>query len=68
VNDEQFSEIISKLDLMTNALLLNLVKDLDFKDKVLYLSKIGMKEADIVKLLGEKRPRVHSVLQRMKKK
>jgi len=67
MNEVQFDAINKKLDLMTKALLLNLVKDLEFKDKVHSLSKIGLKESDIVKLLGEKRARVNSALRQTRK-
>lgn len=67
MNDDQFNIISEKLDLITKALLLNLTKDLDFKQRVLELSKLGLKEAEIVKILAENRGRVHMTLMRQKK-
>jgi hypothetical protein len=68
MNDEQFAILTDKLDLLTSALLLSLVGDLEFKQKVIELSKLGVKESDIVKLLGEPRGRVHMTLMRHKQK
>jgi hypothetical protein len=53
-----------KLDIISTALLLNLVKGLGFKDQVLTLDKIGLKEIAIVKLLDATRDRVHGVLRK----
>ena len=43
MNDTQYQSIVDKLDLMSTALLLNLVKDLAFTEQVLTLEKIGLK-------------------------
>lgn len=66
MNEDQFNAIMGKLDFIAKALLLNLVREMDFKEKVITLDKMGMKESDIVELLNEKRGRVNSVLRKAK--
>lgn len=66
MNEEQFSSITNKLDLIHKALALNLTKDLDFKEKVFFLRHVGFAESDIVKLLNSNREKVHSALRRAK--
>lgn len=66
MKDEQFLTIMNKLDSIHQVLALNLTKDLEFKDKVLFLFRTGFIESDIVKLLNSNRAKVHSVLWRAK--
>jgi len=62
LNDDQFSKIISKLDFISNALVINIVKDLEFKEQVRQLSNLGLREIEIIKMLNSTRDKVHSVL------
>lgn len=62
MNDEQFVTIVKKIDFLTNVFLLFLIKDLEFKNQVVTLNKMGMKESEIVEFLKSTRNKVHSVL------
>ena len=66
MNDDQFSKIISRLDFISNALLINIVKDLEYKEQVIQLSNLGLKEIEIVKILNSTRDKVHTVLRNKK--
>lgn len=66
MDNDQFATIIGKIDLMTNALLYFLIRDLEFKEKVLVLKVVGLKESEIIALLRSNKNKVHSVLWREK--
>lgn len=65
MNEEQFSVLTSKLDFLTKALLVNIIKDLDFKNQVITLHQMGMKESEITDLLKSNRNKVHSIVWRI---
>ena len=62
MNEEQFSILINKLDFLTKALLVNMIKDLDFKNQVITLYKMGMKESEIKDFLKTNRDKVHAIV------
>lgn len=66
MNDEQYQTIVNKLDLIHKTLVLNLLQDLEFKDKVILLRQMGFAESDTIKLLNSNREKVHSILRRTK--
>jgi len=68
MNEEQFKILNDKLDLISKALLWNLVKNLEFKEQVTHLSNIGLKEIEITKILSSNRAKIHSILWRKKDK
>ncbi|MFZ1077595.1 MAG: hypothetical protein WAN47_09245 [Nitrosotalea sp.] len=65
MNDDQFSILTNKLDFLTKALLVNIIKDLDFKNQVITLYKIGMKESEIKDFLKTDRDKVHAIVRKM---
>ena len=66
MDKEQFKILNKKLDFISKALIMNLVNGLDFKEQVIHLSKMGLKEIDIIELLNSNRAKVHSILWRKK--
>lgn len=53
MDENQFKEIISRLDLITRLLALNIVKDLQSQtDKILTLNSFGLKPKEIADYLG----------------
>jgi DNA-directed RNA polymerase specialized sigma24 family protein len=53
MDEKQFKEIISRLDLITRLLALNMVKNLKTqKDKILTLDSFGLKPKEIANYLG----------------
>ncbi len=66
MNEDQFKILTEKLDFISKMLLLNIVKDLEFKNQVLQLSNFGLKEIEIIKILNSTRNKVHEVLRKKK--
>lgn len=66
MNDTQYSELMKKLDLISNSLLINIIKDMEFKNQVECLYQIGLTEAEIVKFLKSARDKVHSIVRKLK--
>ena len=66
MNENQFKTLTEKLDFISKMLLLNIVKDLEFKNQVLQLSNFGLKETEIIKILNSSRDKVHHVLRSKK--
>jgi DNA-directed RNA polymerase specialized sigma24 family protein len=68
MDEKQFKEIISKLDLITRLLALNMVKDLQSqKDKILTLDSFGLKPKEIADYLGTTINTVNVTLSKAKK-
>jgi len=65
MNEEQFSILINKLDFLTKALLMNIIKDLNFNNQVITLYRMGMKESEIKDFLKSTRDKVHSILRKV---
>jgi|GEM_PF-545494 len=69
IDEKQFKEITSKMDLIVRLLALNIVKDLKVqKDKIMTLSSFGFGPSEIAKLLGTTPNTVSVVLSEVKKK
>jgi len=66
MNEDQFKIISDKIDFLTRILVLNLIKDLGFKEQVNQLSNLGFKEIEIVKILNSTRNKVHEVMRNKK--
>ena len=66
MNDEQYSKLMSKLDLISNALLMNVIKDMEFKNQVEFLFQSGLTEVEIVKFLRSTRDKVHAIVRKLK--
>jgi len=66
MNEEQFQILNNKLDFISKALVMNLIRDLDFKKQVTQLSNMGLKEIEIIKILNSTRDKVHGVLRKKK--
>lgn len=66
MNEDQFKILTDKLDFISRVLVLNIVKDLEFKKQVIQLSNFGLKEIEIIKILNSTRDRVHWVLRNKK--
>lgn len=66
MNEEQYSNLMKKLDLISNALLMNVIKDMEFKTQTEFLFQSGLTEAEIVKFLNSTRNKVHEVLRKLK--
>jgi DNA-directed RNA polymerase specialized sigma24 family protein len=68
VEEKQFKEIISKMDLIIRLLALNIVKGLPVqKDKIITLSSFGFGPSEIAKLLGTTSNTVNVALSEMRK-
>jgi len=65
MNDAQFKILTKKLDIISNALLMNIVKDLEFKKQVITLNGVGLTETEIVKFLKSNRDKIHAVLRKV---
>jgi len=69
IDEKQFKEITSKMDLVIRLLALNIVKDLNVqKDKIITLSSFGFGPSEIAKLLGTTPNAVNVTLSEMRKK
>ena len=66
MNEKQFSTVIKKLDLISNSLLMNIIKDMEFENQVEFLFQSGLTESEIVKFLKSKRDKVHSITRKLK--
>jgi len=66
MNDKQYSKLMNKLDLISNALLMNVIKDMEFKNQVEFLFQSSLTEAEIVKFLRSNRDKVHVVVRKLK--
>jgi len=66
LNEPQFKILSEKLDFISKILLLNFVKDLEFKDQISSLFAIGLKETEIVTLLNSSRDKVHNIVRKLK--
>lgn len=66
MNDEQYSKLMMKLDLISNALLMNVTKGMEFKNQVEFLFQNGLTEAEIVKFLRSNRDKVHAIMRKLK--
>lgn len=66
MNDEQYSKLMNKLDLISDVLLMNVIKDMEFKNQVKYLFQSGLSETEIVKFLKSNRDKVHAVVRKLK--
>lgn len=62
MNEAQFKILNDKLDFLSKVLVMNLIKDMEFKDQAIQLSNFGYKEIEIVKMLNSTRDRVHNIL------
>jgi hypothetical protein len=65
MDDNQFSQLTKKLDFISNVLLINIVKDMEFKKQVETLHQIGLTEVEIVKFLKSTRDKVHSITRKL---
>jgi len=69
MDERQFKEIASRIDLIIRLLALDIVKDLKVqKDKIIALSSFGFGPSEIAKLLGTTPNTVSVVLSEIKKK
>jgi len=69
MDEKQFKEITSRMDLIVRLLALNIVKDLKVqKDKIIALSSFGFGPSEIAKLLGTTPHTVSVTLSEMKKR
>lgn len=66
MNEEQYSKLMSKLDLISNVLLMNVIKDMEFKNQVEFLFQSGLTEKEIVTFLKSNRDKVHGILRKLK--
>lgn len=66
MNEEQYSKLMSKLDLISNVLLMNVIKDMEFKNKVEFLFQSELTEKEIVTFLKSNRDKVHGILRKLK--
>lgn len=68
MDEKQFKEITSKMDLVVRLLALNIVKNLKVqKDKIIALSSFGFGPSEIAKLLGTTSNTVNVALSEMRK-
>jgi cell division protein ZapA (FtsZ GTPase activity inhibitor) len=69
MDEKQFKELNTKLDIITRLLALNMVKDMENqKEKIAYLSAIGFGPVDIARLLNTTANTVSVRLNEIKKK
>jgi len=69
MNEEQYKEIISKMDMMIRLLASSVVKEMKTqKDKIHYLSSLGFGPTDIANILSTTSNTVNVALSREKKK
>jgi len=64
MDEKQFKILNEKLDFIYKALIMNLVKGLDFNEQVINLSNMGLKEIEIVETLNSTRDKVHNILRK----
>lgn len=66
MNEDQYAKLMKKLDLISNTLLMNVIKDMEFKNQVEFLFQSGLSEIEIVKFLRSNRDKVHAVVRKLK--
>ena len=68
MNDNQFKQVLQRLDAIARLLALNLPKEIDQNQKMVILSELGLQPKDIAKILGTTANAVSIALHRSKKK
>ena len=68
MDNNQFSSIERKLDLIISLLTLNLTAKKSVQEKVELLASLGIKSTQIAKILGKSKGNVDKVMGRMRKK
>ena len=68
MNDYQFNELSQKIDLLVRISALKIVKDLDYREQVVILDKIGFQPKEIASILGKSPNNVNVTLHLIKKK
>jgi len=68
MDNNQFSSIERKLDLIISLLTLNLTTKKSVQEKVELLASLGIKSTQIAKILGKSKGNVDKVMGRMRKK
>ncbi len=66
MNEEQYSKLMKKLDLISDTLIMNVIKDMEFKKQVEFLFQSGLTESEIVTFLKSTRDKVHAILSKLK--
>ncbi len=66
MDDTQFNQLNEKLDFISKALVLNIVKDLEFKEQVKWLFNLGLKEVEIIRILNSTRNKVNNIVRQLK--
>ena len=66
MNEEQYTKLMNKLDLISSILLMNVIKDMEFQNQVEFLFQSGLTEAEIVKFLRSNRDKVHAIVRKLK--
>lgn len=66
MDKQQFNLLSDKIDFLSRVLILNLIRDLNFQEKVIQLRDLGLKEIEIVKMLNSLRDKIHHVLRSKK--
>jgi hypothetical protein len=66
MDEKQYANLMDKLDRISNALLSEAIKDMEFKEKVEYLYNTNLTEIEIVKFIHSTRDKVHSVVRKLK--
>lgn len=68
LEDEQFKEILSRLDKITKLLSLSIVRTFDPDERILTLSSVGFQPAEIASLQGKTPNAVRIALHRVRKR
>lgn len=68
LNDEQFNQLMQKLDFITTLLSRNIVKDMKYEDQLLTLASCGLQPNEIAKILGKKPNTISVALYEARKK
>lgn len=66
MDENQYANLMDKLDRISNVLLNGAIKDMEFKEKVEYLFNTNLTEIEIVKFLHSTRDKVHSIVRKLK--
>ncbi len=66
MNEEQFKELMDKLDLISKLVSLNIVQGKLLKDQVLTLYKVGLTPTQIAEILGTTKNNISQYIYRKK--
>ena len=68
MNDTQFNEINRKLEMLIRLSALQIIKDIEYRQQVIILDKIGMQPKEIANIVGKSANNVNVTLHLIKKK